>query len=955
DRSPKAWKLYGTNDISGEWVLLAAVEDGGLETVGANKLSSIFTIETPRAYQHYKIELIDTTNTTATQYKFRELFLYEGEIGSGEGDSESEENGKTLEQVKGRVDYDTIVVSGGAEGENTVDQLKTAFDMSTSSTCNVYVNSPVEGGNTTRTMQWTMLEPVQLEAYSFYTSSSAAGMFPKTWKFYGSNDAQNWVLLDDVENGNVTGYETEYMFTIDEPVEYQYYQLELISNNDNFATLQQYKFREMFLYKEKKAGEKVKPKYTEKVYETNDDELRILITSDTHYMDSLGTHYTGSIESYGVTEKDRAQLWVDSIKKEHAENPYDLILMLGDYSLDYWIKGGSVLEDKTSTTVSFLSDYVSQLPEVPKFILPGNHELQGEEAWVEMTGNYRNGVVLFGDILFILPDTYGSELDANYKTDGTYTPIDTDWVKEMMDKYPNTDVYILAHYIDQNQESAEFKELVAGNDRIKGMFMGHTHAADVKVLDEAWGNKTIAQTGNFSYYNGSASLNDNFWGFRELVITSDDAYSQYIIAESEADMDGDDILERIERETTSPVVYYGELPGIYDSLSEYVNVYDKIDQTSITGDAGVTEMEGPSAVFDGNIFTKYCVETVIGGDGTRTIQWAMTESLVLDAYAFFTGNDMYNRDPWAWTLYGSNDSGEDKTWTELSKVSEAKEEDVPEGRNKATSPFVIENTGEYKYYKFVITDNRNHRSEARDRHYQFSELVLLQKADDIASIDGVNYATLEDALNNAEAGKTVKLEANATLPESYEFLNKAIKLDLNGQSLTANGFVSSAAQVVDSSEGEGVLVVPKDSLTLANGSDIPVWDETASGYRFTKVTIIDKAEVKTEDALTFSMRPSFSSDYIGKLIAEGSDDSMVYVGVRLEWTDNAGMEYKYDCVLPQEWLSGMYGDPKDPKGIKLTISGGGTVQSFTATTIVKSKCGNDLTYKGEVHTFGTSK
>ena len=197
-RSPKEWKLYGTNDISGEWVLLDAVEDGKLEGVGANTLSSTFAIETPGEYQHYKIELINTIKEGAPQYKFRELFLYAEK-------SKSEEEEKTLEAVKGRVDNDSIVIFGGTEGENTVETLKTAFDMSTSSTCSVNVNSPAEEGNNIRTMQWSMREPVKLEAYSFYTSSSAMEIFPKTWKLYGTKDINGeWVLLDDVQDGKIT-------------------------------------------------------------------------------------------------------------------------------------------------------------------------------------------------------------------------------------------------------------------------------------------------------------------------------------------------------------------------------------------------------------------------------------------------------------------------------------------------------------------------------------------------------------------------------------------------------------------------------------------------------------------------------------------------------------------------------------------------------------------------------
>jgi hypothetical protein len=53
---------------------------------------------------------------------------------------------------------------------------------------------------------------------------------------------------------------------------------------------------------------------------------RILIASDTHCTDLM--------DWYGVADEDRLQMWVDSVLAEHELQPFDLIIIAGDISLD---------------------------------------------------------------------------------------------------------------------------------------------------------------------------------------------------------------------------------------------------------------------------------------------------------------------------------------------------------------------------------------------------------------------------------------------------------------------------------------------------------------------------------------------------------------------------------------------------------------------------------------------
>ena len=247
-------------------------------------------------------------------------------------------------------------------------------------------------------------------------------------------------------------------------------------------------------------------------------ELRVLFSSDVHYTDLISYEYW-------FNDKDqRMQYWVDCVNAEHEKDPIDLLVINGDISLDYWSEGGSVRKNGAGTTADFVKDYLSKLPkDLPVFVMPGNHEQYSDAKWYELTENHRQGAMALNDTLFLFMDNYNADLDPIKDSDGTYTPTDVEYINTMMAKYPLCDVYLVGHYFDYNAESSAFKQLVAENSRIKGLFAGHTHKASTITLGADWGSKTIAQTGNFAN-----TAKDDFWGFRELLITLDSTYSQFV-------------------------------------------------------------------------------------------------------------------------------------------------------------------------------------------------------------------------------------------------------------------------------------------------------------------------------------------------------------------------------------------------------------------------------------------
>ena len=277
-------------------------------------------------------------------------------------------------------------------------------------------------------------------------------------------------------------------------------------------------------------------------------EYRVLLASDIHNNNQLNW--------YGVSNEKRMEMFVSAVNAEHEKQPFDLILLLGDYSLDFWVHGGSVLNNGQSNTKDFMKNIASKFPaDVPVFYLPGNHEQYGNEAWKNITGNDRFGTVVLGDNVFVMLDTFAGNLDPTGNSDGTYTGIDMEYLEEQFDSYPNANFYICAHYINQNSEMAKLRKLTAEHDNIVGFFMGHDHKTTVIQLGNSCQNKTIAQLGNFSYGKGGSSETENYyWGFRDLVITPDRAVSRYIVAESNAVINGSAVHRT--RRLISQLEYY---------------------------------------------------------------------------------------------------------------------------------------------------------------------------------------------------------------------------------------------------------------------------------------------------------------------------------------------------------------------------------------------------------------
>ena len=433
---------------------------------------------------------------------------------------------------------------------------------------------------------------------------------------------------------------------------------------------------------------------------------RVLIASDTHCTDLM--------DWYGLTNEERMELWYDSVMAEHKRDPFDLIIIAGDISLDTHA-GETCYTKGYSTSEIFMEDYVSALPKnVPVFVLAGNHESQYEEDWVAMTGNSRQCSYVLGNNTFIMLESFEAAI-GEVDNGGPYTQANVAYIKEQMDAYPENNVYLVSHTfpIDEGMggESAEFREILC-DERVIGLFGGHTHLNTLVQYNETCGNKIQAQTGNFSYTNGS--YDTAFWGFRDLIITEDSAISSYIQVECDVVLNGEE--RHYDRKLTEVVDFmnppnFGEYTDADGTV--YTKLYDYIDYASIKGVAGQLNYPAINMLDDTDHSEWF---PLFDGKQQAVITWEMTEPTAIANYVMVTGFHDLRCTPTSWTLYAGD------SLNDLEPIDVREKVEMPDTARTHSQVFSIDPdlVFDYTYYQLVFTGN-----DTGTPGYEISEMIIL--------------------------------------------------------------------------------------------------------------------------------------------------------------------------------------------------------------------------------------
>jgi hypothetical protein len=195
----------------------------------------------------------------------------------------------------------------------------------------------------------------------------------------------------------------------------------------------------------------------------------------------------------------------------------------------------------------------------------------------------------------------------------------------------------------------------------------------------------------------------------------------------------------------------------------------------------------------------------------------------------------------------------------------------------------------------------------------------------VAEIDGVPYASLEDALNAAVAGDIVKLVADAT--HDGILMLKGITLDLDGKTLAADGVIAlKNASIVDTNEtAKGLLKVADKDMFVMSKADypmLPVWNEDGNGFFFVNVKAQAQLEAKGDDSFKVIYRPSITgADIVNKdIFGDGALDNDLVMKINILCIKEGAVAETLGFVLSDELIAEIY-SAETNKAVHLTIFG----------------------------------
>ena len=141
-------------------------------------------------------------------------------------------------------------------------------------------------------------------------------------------------------------------------------------------------------------------------------------------------------------------------------------------------------------------------------------------------------------------------------------------------------------------------------------------------------------------------------------------------------------------------------------LSELsLNTETKLTYTVKEATPGFSDKESAGKLFDGDTGTKWCCPNYVVTD--CYLEFKTNTALTPTGYYFVTANDNSDRDPVAWTLYGTKDEG--KTWDVLA-TKERNEDELPTRRLKFKEYSMTAPTTPYSHYKLLVTGRRGSTS-----------------------------------------------------------------------------------------------------------------------------------------------------------------------------------------------------------------------------------------------------
>jgi len=219
-----------------------------------------------------------------------------------------------------------------------------------------------------------------------------------------------------------------------------------------------------------------------------------------------------------------------------------------------------------------------------------------------------------------------------------------------------------------------------------------------------------------------------------------------------------------------------------------------------------------------------------------------------------------------------------------------------------------------------------------------------------ASINGVNYSTIEEALAAAPAGSTITLMSDVTYTGGLILTNN-LTLDLNGNDFTVHGalVVLKGSSLVDAQNGVGKIYVDNEYSLIVSDEDydpekamLPVWMPAADGEEayYTLVKVVAQHQGTAENnAFYFKFRPAMvTSDFTADVFADGGTNNGLSIEIYIRcYKDGAEVEHLH-YVVSEEQIIASY---SQGKAIGLYIHGATAdiADKYVVSYVVKSHRG----------------
>ena len=210
-RNPYKWKLLGS--VNGtDWVQLDAVDNGGIGHENNKEYS--YDTDVQKACQFFMLRIESSGDDGKLYYgsQLSEIYI------KGDVVQKTENVGVDLDDhISGINASATTVV--GYNGNEGVENL---FDGDTST--KLFTNTA-----TPCSIAWTMKESTSLYSYTLTTANDNAtykNRSMKSWVLYGSNDGNNWDVIDRVNDSGIMDVNyADYTYIVDNVGSYKHFKL----------------------------------------------------------------------------------------------------------------------------------------------------------------------------------------------------------------------------------------------------------------------------------------------------------------------------------------------------------------------------------------------------------------------------------------------------------------------------------------------------------------------------------------------------------------------------------------------------------------------------------------------------------------------------------------------------------------------------------------------------------